>query len=122
MTEQRFRYQSGPLPPGEELVHYGKADPSLPDRIMKTVESQQAMAERQQRHDHDSVVREQGHVHRMERRGQVFAMVLATGSLVCGFYFLLTGVAIDRTTLMLSPGFLWLLVSLLHAVFRGRES
>lgn len=121
VTEQTFSYQSGPLPPGSEVIRYGQADPTLPDRIMKMAEAQQRMAERQQQHDHHGVDRVLAHTHRIENRGQWFAFFLATCSVAVGLYFLFTGVAIDRTTLVLGPGFVWLLVSLCLALIRARR-
>lgn len=112
----------GPLPSANEMRGYEQALPGLANRIMEMAEAQQRMAERQQRQDNSVRTRVIEHNQRLETRGQLCGFAMAVYFVVAGTYFLASDAALSQTTLVLSPGVVWLLASLVHSLIRGRST
>ena len=112
----------GPLPSANEMLGYEQALPGLANRIMEMAEAQQRMAERQQCQDNGVRTRVIEHNQRLETRGQLCGFAMAVYFVVAGTYFLASDAALSQTTLVLSPGVIWFLASLIHSLIRGRST
>jgi uncharacterized membrane protein len=109
-------HHSGPLPPPDQLDHYNRVSPGMADRIIRAAEAESEHRRDLEKQLLEAQISDVRDGRTIEKRGQLFALVVACLAIVGGVVVVVSGHAIAGT--VLSGG---AIVSLVGLFIYGRE-